>query len=360
MAGPSSGPTVPSPFRIGEEDLGSRPFPYIVAEIGVNFGGDLGLAKKTIDAAVGSGADAVKFQTFHAEEFMADRELVYQYESGGVTVKESMYEMFKRLELPESWHPELRDYARSRGVEFLSSTADIEAVDLLVELGVPALKIASEDLINLPLLEYVSLQDIPVILSTGMADELEIDQAVQILRDGGCSDLLLLHCVSLYPTPENEMNLLRMVGLQQRYGTQVGLSDHTLNNNAAILATGLGAVMIEKHFTLDRNLSGPDHAISADPQDLSSLVRDVRKTTGILGSFELIPSPGERKSSRIQFRRSVVAAVRISSGSVISKDMLHLKRPGDGIQPRDMDELVGKRTTRTLEANEQLTWDAVE
>ena len=346
-------------FRIGNRLLKPGSVPYVVAEIGVNHNGELSLAKKTIDAAVEAGADAVKFQTFRAEEFMADHEMTYEYESGGERVSESMYEMFKRLELPKSWHEELQAHAHAKGLEFLSSAADPASVDLLIALGTPALKIASEDLINLPLLEYVAERHVPVILSTGMANQTEIDQAVAILREGGCTDLLLLHCISLYPTPDEEANLLRMTSLRDRYGTLVGFSDHTLGCEAAIGAVALGAVLIEKHFTLDRALPGPDHALSSDPTELTELVASVRKVAKQLGSPDLVPSPGEQ-TARQQFRRSVVAAVDIPKGAIITQEMLCLKRPGTGIPPRELQNIVGTRTHRTFAADEQLRWEDVE
>jgi sialic acid synthase SpsE len=345
-------------FRIGQRILQSGAAPYVVAEIGINHNGDLSLAKRTVDAAARAGADAVKFQTFRVEEFMADRELTYEYESGGRRVRESMYDMFKRLELPESWHRELQVYAHTKGLEFLSSVADPLSVDLLISLGAPVLKIASEDLINLPLLEYVAGQRTPVILSTGMADQEEIDRAVAALRGGGCPALLLLHCVSLYPTPDEEANLLRMAGLQERYGALVGFSDHTLGCEAAIGAVALGAVLIEKHFTLDRSLPGPDHSLSADPAELAKLVTGVRRAAKQLGARDLRPSPGEQ-IARQQFRRSVVAAVDIPEGATITREMLCLKRPGTGIPPRQLKDLVGKRVHRGFRADEQLQWAGV-
>lgn len=344
-----------STFRIGQRVLRSGSAPYVVAEIGINHNGDLSLAKRTVDAAARAGADAVKFQTFRAEEFMADREFTYEYESGGRRVRESMYDMFKRLELPESWHRELQIYARTKGLEFLSSAADPISADLLIALGTPALKIASEDLINLPLLKYVAGRRMPVILSTGMADQAEIDQAVTILKSGGCKDLLLLHCVSLYPTSDEETNLLRMVALREQYGTLVGFSDHTLGYEAAIGAVALGAVLIEKHFTLDRALPGPDHTLSSDPAELVGLVAGVRRVAKQLGSRDLLPSHGEQVA-RQQFRRSVVAAVNIPEGATIAREMLCLKRPGTGIPPCEMDRLIGRRTQRGFRADEQLQW----
>ena len=347
-------------IRIGTRLLQSGAAPYVVAEIGVNHNGDLALARQIIDAAAGAGADAVKFQTFCAEEFMADRDLVYEYESDGRRNSESMYEMFKRLELPQAWHRILRDYALEKELEFLSSSADPNAIDLLVDLGVPALKIASEDLINLPLLEHAAFCRAPIILSTGMADREEIDRAIDTLRQGGCSDILLLHCTSLYPTPDEEANLNRIVGLRERYGMRVGYSDHTQGCDAAVGAVALGAVMVEKHFTLDHSLAGPDHSLSADPTELAELVTRVQRMAKQLGSPVLKPSPGEQEYARSTFRRSIVAAVDIIEGTAITREMLCLKRPGTGIAPHELGLLVGKHARRGFGADEQLRWDDVE
>ncbi len=283
-------------FRIGKRVLGPDCPPYIVAEIGVNHNGDFALAKKSIDAAVQAGADAAKFQTFHADEFMADRELPYEYESAEGSQRESMYEMFKRLELPDDWHKALCEHARQGGIEFLSSAADRAAVDLLVELGVPAIKLASEDLINLPLLEYVAAHPVPVILSTGMADEEEIDQAVETLASGRCTNVLLLHCVSQYPAPDCEVNLLRMQALEERYQLPVGYSDHSLGTEAAIGAVAMGAVFIEKHFTVDRTLPGPDHALSAGPTEFAGLVTAVHRAALQRGGGRV--EPQQRRACR--------------------------------------------------------------
>jgi len=340
-------------FRIGERILSEGQTPYIVAEIGVNHNGDYDLAVQSIDAAVEAGVDAVKFQTFRAEEFMADPDHMYEYESRGRVVKESMYEMFKRLELPESWHGRLQQYASEKGVDFLSSAADPLSADLLVRLGVPALKLASEDLINLPLLRHVAGLGAPVILSTGMGDETEVERALTLLREGGCDEVLVLHCVSLYPTPDDEVNLQRMVALRERFDVPVGYSDHSRGIEAAVGATALGALFLEKHFTLDRSLPGPDHALSADPAEMEALVRAARVVTLQRGRAVIEPSPGEQEARR-SFRRSVVARVPIARGTTITRDMLHLKRPGTGLPPHRLEELVGRIAQRDIPENDQL------
>ncbi len=343
-------------FRIGQRVLAPDKPPYVAAEIGVNHNGDLALARRTIDAAVAAGVDAVKFQTFRAEEFMADPDHIYEYTSEGKPVRESMFEMFKRLELPGSWHAELKSYAEAKGVGFLSSAADPLSADLLKELGVPVLKLASEDLINHPLLAHCAATGLPLILSTGMGTEREIERALEVVTREGAKEILLLHCVSLYPTPDDEANLLRMQALRERFGLPVGYSDHTRGIDAALGATVLGAVFIEKHFTLDRGLPGPDHVFSSDPQELAALVAGVKRVAAMRGAGGLGFSPSEEEA-RNSFRRSIVARNSIPAGTVLTREQLHLKRPGTGISPLDMDKVLGKVVRVELTENEQLAWD---
>lgn len=345
-------------FTIGQRILPPGQVPYVVAEIGVNFNGDMELAKKSIDAAAAAGADAAKFQTFRAEEFMADTDTMYEYQNAGKTVRESMHDMFKRLELPKSWHQELRDYCKAQGIDFLSSAADTLSADLLVEVGVPIIKLASEDLINLPLIRHVAGLKVPVILSTGMADEREIDEALEALDSNGCPSVLVLHCVSLYPTLDEDANLLRITTLRERYGFPVGYSDHTIGADAAVAATALGAVFIEKHFTIDKTLHGPDHALSADPEELSGLVRRVKRVSVQMGTGVINPA-GCEQAARLQFRRSIVASVNIATGTVITGDMLHLKRPGTGLHPRELGKIIGKRTRHAIGNNDRITFNDV-
>jgi N-acetylneuraminate synthase/N,N'-diacetyllegionaminate synthase len=265
-----------------------------------------------------------------------------------------MYEMFKKYELPDDWHKRLRDYADSRHVDFLSSAADPAAVDLLCHVGVPALKFASEDLINTPLLEYAAGKDCPVILSTGMADQSEIDAAVDIFHKGHVP-YMLLHCVSLYPTPDAYANVARIRTLRERYRVPVGYSDHTHGVSAAVLSVAYGAFMIEKHFTLDRNMEGPDHYFSADPNEMKELVQLVRCCEKQKGDGRLGFQDAEVKA-RNEYRRSIVAAYDLPAGAVIEKEMLCLKRPGNGIHPSEIPSITGRRLKHGLQQNQQLTW----
>ena len=344
-------------FAIGDRTLSENAPCYIVAEIGVNFDGCLDTAKESIVAAAHAGADAVKFQTFHAEEFVADKSLEYSYtQADGCSVTETQYEMFKRLELSDAWHDELQNYAKDVGVDFFSSAADTRAVDLLVSLRVPVLKLASEDLINVRLLEYVAKQQVPVILSTGMADEFEIAQALEFFSN---REVMLLHCVSAYPTPLEQINLRRIVALRERFNITIGFSDHTEGIDAAIASIGVGAALIEKHFTIDNTRSGPDHKLSSDPQEFAAMVQGVRRAEQMLGRGGLDYAPIEAQG-RLEFRRSIVAARGINSGEVIAEDMLNYKRPGGGLKPYERGKVIGKVTKAELSPDDLITLDMVE
>jgi len=346
-------------FRIGDRTIGPGRPPYVVAEVGINHNGDLTFAKKSVLAAAKCGADAVKFQTFRAEEFIADRSLTHTYIKGGETITENAFTMFERLELPRAWHSELMNYCSSLGVQFLSSAADPLSADLLVELEVGAIKLASEDVINRPLLRHVGALRRPVIMSTGMADEREVDEAIETLSSAGCGELLLLHCVSVYPTPDAEANLLRLVGLRERYGLPVGYSDHSLGITASIGAVALGALMIEKHFTLDRTLAGPDHSLSSDPTELARLVSEVGRVWDMMGSKAIAASVTELMT-RQSFRRSITLTCDVEAGTPLEPRFLCLKRPAAGLHPRELDEVVGRRTRTALHANQPLNWGDLE
>jgi len=346
-------------LSIGERLIGPGHPVFIIAEIGVNHNGDMDLARRMVDAAADAGVDCVKFQTFRSEEFMADHDLVYEYESKGKIVHESMYEMFKRLEFPLDQHTALFEYCRDRGVEPLTSVADPLCMRAAVEGGARALKLASEDLINLPLLRTVAAQGGALILSTGMADEREIREAMEILREYNCMEVAFLHCVSLYPTPDSEANLNRMRDVAKLTGAVTGYSDHTSGVEACLAATALGACILEKHFTLDRDLPGPDHAFSADLDELRALVEGVRKVERQLGTDGLEPGQAEQRF-RHEFRRSVVAARDLSAGALLAPGDLTLKRPGNGIHPSRMEDLLGRRLIRSVKVDEQLEEAALE
>lgn len=339
----------PKPF-----ELASGEACKIIAEIGSNFNGSLSLAKESIDAALEVGADAVKFQTYSADEFVADKNLKYSYQnSDGKIITENQYDMFQRLELSAEWHSELQHYAQLKGGVFLSSSADKNAVDLLESLHVPVLKFASEDLINVFLLEYAATKQTPVILSTGMADQMEIDQALKLFSKNQQRQIILFHCTSLYPTPAQSCNLKRITALKEHYQLPVGFSDHTQGSAAAAGAVALGACAIEKHFTLDNNLEGPDHQMSANPDDLKELVLRVREMEVLLGDKTLNYDDNEIQA-RSDFRRSIVASRNIQAGEKLERNMLNFKRPGNGLKPYELEKVIKQTLKHGLSKNEQI------
>lgn len=337
-------------IHIDDREIGAEHPVFVIAEIGINHNGDLDQALEMVRAAAECGVDCVKFQTFKTEEFMAKKGIAYQYTSAGQIVTEDMYEMFKRLELPLSWHAKLFTYARSLGVVPLTSVADPGSAAVAESAGATAYKLASEDLINLPLLQHVSKKGKPLLLSTGMADEEEIDDALAVLKESGVRDVVFLHCVSVYPTPDNEAHLGKIVTLARKTGSLVGYSDHTLGSTACVAAVALGACVIEKHFTLDKNLAGPDQALSADPREMKALVNEIRRVE-LMGTHDfraMAPTKTER-ITRVTFRRSLVAAQDLPAGTVISKANLLLQRAGvEGIRYRDIDLLLGKTLRRMI------------
>jgi len=340
-----------STIRIGSREVGLSHPVFVIAEIGVNHNGDIELAREMVRSAAECGVDCVKFQTFRAEEFMATRGVEYCYNSAGRAVTEDMYDMFSRLELPASWHVQLFDYARELGLIPLTSVADPLSAKVAEEAGSVAYKLASEDLINLPLLKHMATMGRPLLLSTGMADEQEIDDAIKILQNNNLDRVLFFHCVSVYPTPDDEVRLGRMLALSKKIGTPVGYSDHSLGITASIAAVALGACAIEKHFTTDRNLEGPDQALSSNPEEMKELVDEIRRVERMRGAIKsetLSPSPTEMKL-RGSFRRSLVAANDLPAGTEISQGDLLLQRAGiEGIRYRDKEQLLGKKLRSTV------------
>lgn len=352
---PDGCPMSKSEFFLGPRRLGVGEACYVIAEIGSNFNGSLDLAKQSIDSAVDAGADAVKFQTFKADEFVAGKQLSYSYRlPDGAQVTESQYDMFKKLELPDAWHAHLYDYAQSKGVDFLSSAADRSAVDLLCDMSVPAIKLASEDLINVELLKYVATKGRPVLLSTGMADEREIKIALENIKEYGDPPVMLMHCTSVYPTPPHACNLRRVQSLRDRFQHPVGYSDHTMGWEAPHAAVALGAIVIEKHFTLDRMLPGPDHQMSTEPEGFSMMVSKIRELETLLGSDRIDYDPIEEEG-RFKFRRSIVAAYDLVPGVPIKRSDLAYKRPGHGLKPYEQDRLLGKVLKKAVKRDEVIT-----
>lgn len=329
---------------------------FIIAEVGVNHNGDIGLAKKLVNVAKDAGADAVKFQAFKTEKVVTKyaEKAKYQRETTGLS--ESQYDMIRRLELEEEEFIELYDYAKKKNIIFLSSAFDKESVDLLSKLRIPAFKVASGEITNFPLLRYIAEKKKPIILSTGMSTLGEIEDALKVIREKGIEDIVLLHCVTSYPTKKEDVNLRVIETLRHRFNLPVGFSDHTLGITIPIAATALGAVLIEKHFTLDKTLPGPDHRASLEPDELRDMIKAIRDVEKALGDGIKKPTKDEEVIKKI-VRRSIVAKVEIPKGTVITENMLDSKRPGVGIEPKYLNEVVGKRAKKDIKPDELITFD---
>lgn len=332
---------------------------FIIAEAGVNHNGDLELAKKLVDAAVEAGADAVKFQTFKAEEVVTPGAERAQYQKDNMPGKdESQLEMIKRLELSYAQFRELYAYCRQKGIIFLSSPFDPESIDFLAELGVPYFKIPSGEITNYPFLRRIAGKKRPVILSTGMATLGEVEGALQVLREAGAKDITLLHCTTNYPALLEEVNLRAMLTMKQAFALPVGYSDHTMGIAVPIAAAALGAEVIEKHLTLDRNLPGPDHSASLEPGEFKEMVVAIRQVEKSLGDGIKRPAPGELAVMPAA-RRSLVAARDIAAGEMITESCLTARRPGTGIPPNFWDVVVGRQARRDIAAGSILSWDMI-
>ncbi len=346
-------------LEIGERIIGPGQPTFIAAEIGINHNGDLDLAKAMIVAAAKAGADGVKFQNYRTEDFIADRSLTYTYVSQGDTVVESQYDMFKRYEMPREWLPELKRCGDANGVVFFSTPTSEQGIQDLLDVGVTVFKNGSDYLGHLPLIESFARTGLPTLLSTGMAEASEIDAAVAAYREAGGEGLLLLHCTSSYPTPLEDANLDRMIALENRYDCPVGFSDHTEGHAAAEVAAAMGAVFIEKHFTTDQNLSGPDHRFSATPEELASLMDRIRLVEQLKGTGAITHGPSEA-ANRVQFRLSCRASRAMTAGTVLSSDDIAISRPGDGMSPTHFDELVGMQLVRDLQPGDAIEENCVE
>lgn len=344
-------------IRIGNKLIGEGEPCFIIAEAGVNHNGDIKLAKKLIEVAKKAGADAVKFQTFKAESIVVKdaQKAEYQKETTG---EGSQYEMIKSLELSKEEFGELAEYARKKDIMFLSSPFDKESVDLLHELDVPAFKIGSGEITNFPLLRYVAKKGKPIILSTGMATLGEVEEALNVIRSEGVEDVILLHCVSNYPAKIEEINLRAMRTLKCAFKLPVGFSDHTLGITVPIAAVALGACVIEKHFTLDRNLPGPDHRASLKPNELKEMVKAIREVERALGDGIKRPTADEEEVKKV-VRRSIVAKVDIPEGVIIMEDMLDIKRPGIGIEPKYMKTIIDRKARKEIKKDELITIDKI-
>lgn len=340
---------------------------FIIAEAGVNHNGSEELAFKLIDVALDAGADAVKFQTFKAEKLVSEsaEKAAYQERQTG---KGSQLSMLKALELSDSVHKRLADYCAKKGIEFLSTPFDEESADFLISLGCRRIKIPSGELTNLPFIRYLAEKGLPLILSTGMADLHEVEAAVNEIRstrermnlnEALSEALTLLHCTSNYPADLLDVNLLAMNTMADSFSVPVGYSDHTQGIFVAPVARAAGACLIEKHFTLDRSMSGPDHAASLEPEELRLMIENIRLAETVLGRPEKKPVQSEL-DTRIAARRSVVLLSAKEAGSILAAEDFILKRPGNGIQPADIDKLIGRKLKSAVAAGTTLNWSDIE
>lgn len=328
--------------------------PYVIAELSANHNGRLETALRLVDEAKKAGADAVKLQTYTPDTMTLNTTAEEFRIRGGPWDGQTLYELYAQAHLPWEWHPAIFAHCRRVGITVFSSPFDRSAIDLLQGLGVPAYKIASFEVVDLPLIAYAAQQGKPLILSTGLADAQEIADAVHTAREAGCGQLALLHCVSGYPAPPEDYNLRTIPDLSERFGLVTGLSDHTLDTAVAVASVGLGARVIEKHFTLDRGGGGPDDSFSLEPAEFARLCRDVRTAWQALGKVDYGLKSSERGNAL--FRRSLYFVKDLRRGEQVSEDAIRSIRPGFGLAPKYFKDVVGRQVTQDLRAGTAVSW----
>lgn len=344
-------------IRIAGRAIGVEHPPYIIAELSANHNGRLENALEIVREAKKSGADAIKLQTYTADTITLNSNGADFQIEGGLWDGQTLYELYKKAHMPWAWHSVLFEEARKHEITIFSSPFDTTAVDLLEDLNAPAYKIASFEAIDLPLIRYVAATGKPMIISTGMADADEIAEAVDAARGAGCQELAILHCVSGYPAPAEDYNLRTIPDMMRRHGLVTGLSDHTLDNTTAITSVAVGASIIEKHFTLDRNGGGPDDSFSLEPRELEALCRDSKTAWAALGGVDY-----GRKSSEVgnvKFRRSLYAVRDIAAGELLTPENIRSVRPGYGLAPKFYDAIIGNVASVNIPANTPLSWAVI-
>lgn len=331
---------------------------FIIAEAGVNHNGDINLAKKLIDIAKKANVDAVKFQTFKTEKIVGKFADMAEYQKENLKTKESQFDMIKKLELSYSDFRELKRYCDENNIMFLSTPDDEDSLDLLVDLKVPMIKVGSTEITNLKYLSRIAKKNLPIILSTGMSTLGEVETALKTIHYSGNNKVTLLHATTDYPTKYEDVNLKAMITLKNAFNVPIGYSDHTLAYEAAVAAVSMGAQVIEKHFTLDKSMEGPDHKASLNPNELEEFVIKIRNTEALLGDG--IKKPTKREEQNIIVaRRSIVAAYDLKKGSVITENMIVFKRPGSGIKPEMIDILIGRTLKRDIKEDEVIQWEDI-
>lgn len=324
---------------------------FVIAEAGVNHNGSLTNAKKMVDIAKEAGADCIKFQTFVAKNIVTKRAAKAEYQKKQTDSAESQFEMLKNLELSFDDFIELKKYCDTRKIEFLSTAFDFDSVDFLNNLGMRIWKIPSGDITNLPYLVKIAKLNKPIILSTGMSTINDIREALKVLRNNGAGEVTVLHCTTEYPAPYEEINLNAMNTIKNEFNVAIGYSDHTQGIEIPIAAVAMGATVIEKHFTIDRNMAGPDHKASLEPNELAAMVKAIRNVEKALGSCEKKPADSEIKNMVIA-RKSIIAKHAIKAGEIFSENNLTVKRPGNGISPMKWFEIIGQKASRDFEEDE--------
>lgn len=337
--------------------IGATHPPYVIAELSANHNGKLETALHLIEQAKHSGADAVKLQTYKPDTITlpCDREDFRIH--GGLWDGRTLYDLYEEAHMPWEWHKPLFDYAKQLGITIFSSPFDKTAIDLLEDLNAPAYKIASFEAIDLPLIKYAASTGKPMIISTGMADAEEIQEAIDAARSGGCKELAILHCVSGYPAPAEDYNLRTLTDMIQRFGLVTGLSDHTLDNTTAITSVALGAAIIEKHFTLDRNGGGPDDSFSLEPKDLKALCDGAKTAWLSLGKVDYGKKSSEQ--ANVKFRRSLYFVRELKPGDVLTEADVRSVRPGYGLAPKHLEAVIGKKVTRLVQAATPVDWASI-
>lgn len=344
-------------MEIAGRKIGPDAPPYVIAELSANHNGKLETAMRIVEEAQKAGADAVKLQTYKPDTITLNCDNEEFRIRGGLWDGRTLYELYEEAHMPWEWHAPLFDYARKLGITIFSSPFDSTAVDLLEDLNAPAYKIASFEAVDLPLIKYVASTGKPMIISTGMADAEEIQEAIDAAREGGCKDLAILHCVSGYPAPAEDYNLRTLSDMIKRFGLVTGLSDHTLDNTTAIASVALGSAIIEKHFTLDRNGGGPDDSFSLEPAELAALCRGAKTAWQALGKVDY-----GRKSSElgnVKFRRSLYFVKDMAEGEIITEACVRSVRPGFGLPPKYLIQILGKKIKRHVQANQKVDWSDV-
>jgi pseudaminic acid synthase len=346
-----------SMIEINGRKIGNEFPPYIIAEMSANHNGDINNAYKIIDKVKLSGADAVKLQTYHPDIITMDMSTPEFMINGGLWGGQSLHSLYKSAFMPWEWHKPLFEYAKKNDITIFSSPFDNTAVDLLEDLDTPAYKIASFEVIDVPLIKYVAQTKKPMIISTGMADHDEIYEAVEAARESGCKELALLHCVSSYPAPSSDYNLRTLPDIQQKFQTVIGLSDHTINNITALSSIALGASIIEKHVTLDRTNGGPDDSFSLEPEELNSLCIEAKIAWESLGKINYETKLSEKEN--LKFRKSLYVVKDLEAGEKLSINNIRAIRPGYGLHPRYYDQLIGSKVVKKVSKGTPISWELV-